>query len=211
MRLLLVSDYTLLREGLRQFLCRLQENIEVLEAASLNQALTKLDRHRNISFLLLCGQSRFDTWEALDTLRGHSNNVPVCLLSESENYSTVRQALAVGAKGVISYNASPHVLAEALRSVLNGNIYLPPESAIQNPKQSPPDSQPNQSPAGGIRLTQRQREVLALIQYGQSNKQIARSLSLAEGTVKIHCMAIFRELGVKNRTQAALRAEQFLG
>ncbi len=60
-------------------------------------------------------------------------------------------------------------------------------------------------------LTPRQYDVLSLLMQGKSNKEIARDLQLSEGTVKIHCMAIFRELGVSNRTQAAIRAEQLLG
>ena len=107
MKLLLVCEHTLLREGLRHLLLRLDSKIKIFEAADFGQALDALHSHDDISLTLLSSQlSDFDSWAALEILREHHAKVPVVLLSEDEDYGTVRRAWVAGAQGFISRSAS---------------------------------------------------------------------------------------------------------
>lgn len=100
---------------------------------------------------------------------------------------------------------------DTARSTVAGLLssFLPAGNAVEGLPRTMPAPNQERPETLGYRLTPRQQDVLYLIREGQSNKQIARALDLSEGTVKIHCMAIFRELGVSNRTQAAILAEKF--
>lgn len=121
----------------------------------------------------------------------------------------MRKALDLGAAGYIPKSAGIEVMLSALRLVLVGGIYVPPDLLR---KAAPPgitevvDAAAELSPDS---LTSRQQEVLRLLGEGKSNKEIARQLDLSENTVKIHVTAVLKALGVNNRTKAAVVARQF--
>ncbi len=126
------------------------------------------------------------------------------VLSSSEDADDVRRALAAGALGYVPKSAPPRTLLSALQLVLAGDVYVPPLLLG-----TPPLSARGVSAAadGQARLTERQVDVLRLVCRGASNKEIARELALSDKTVKAHVTAIFRALGVVNRTQAATAAQ----
>jgi DNA-binding NarL/FixJ family response regulator len=133
-------------------------------------------------------------------------DLPLVILSASESKQDISQALDAGALGYVLKSSPSKVILHALKLVLSGGIYIP---AILN--ESSPNIQPNaalQTNKSSIALTTRQMEVLSCLLQGMPNKTIARSLELTEGTVKIHLAAIFRALGVNNRTEAVITARQ---
>jgi DNA-binding NarL/FixJ family response regulator len=124
----------------------------------------------------------------------------VVILSASNLRSDVQRALDIGAVGFIHKDITAAVILNAIRMILSGGIYVPP-----NLMNSP---QENNSKKIIQALTPRQRQVLIRLAAGDSNKVIAAEMGLSEATVKMHITAIFKHLGVSNRTQAALEAEK---
>ena len=210
MKILVVDDHPLIREAMRSVLKQLDPAIEVLEAGDCESALTIADREPELGLVLLDlrlpGISGLD---GLEVLRERHANVPVVVLSASEDRSEVMRALDLGAMGYIPKTQPSNVMISALKLVLSGGVYLPAEvmslstapAPVANENDGAYDSKAHASQLG---LTPRQAEVLALLIQGKPNKLICRDLNLAEGTVKIHVAAILKALGVMNRTQAVV-------
>jgi two-component system, NarL family, nitrate/nitrite response regulator NarL len=133
--------------------------------------------------------------------------LPVIILSSSENPADVRAALANGALGYVPKSAAEHTLLTAIRVVINGDIYVPPFVLLAAKTAQFPDPRNAQGSDRPI-LTDRQIEVLRRISAGQLNKVIAVELGLSEKTVKVHITAIFRALNVTNRSQASAVARE---
>jgi DNA-binding NarL/FixJ family response regulator len=146
-------------------------------------------------------------FELLCELRHDFPQLPVVVLSATEDRDTVMRAINDGAMGFIPKTSRTEVLIAALRLVFSGGVYLPPSAFSM---QSGPMTAESRLPAPATRsprevgLTERQAQVLALLVQGKSNKLICRALDLAEGTVKIHVTAILRALNVSNRTEAVV-------
>jgi two-component system, NarL family, nitrate/nitrite response regulator NarL len=128
------------------------------------------------------------------------------VLSSSEDPNDVRLALKSGACGYVPKSASPQNILSALRLVLAGEIYVPPLMLDFDPTTA--DVSSRAALELGERLTERQTEVLRQLCRGLSNKEISRALDLSEKTTKSHVTAIFKALGVVNRTQAASAARR---
>lgn len=206
MKILVVDDHPLILEALKQVLRDLDPAIEVIEARDAEQALDQAASHEGISLVLLdLTLPHKHGFELLAELRERSPDVPVVVLSATEDRETVMRAISDGAMGFIPKTSKTEVLVAALRLVFSGGVYLPP-SAFAAPA-SPRVTEPR-PPMPATRspreagLTERQSQVLALLVQGKSNKLICRALDLAEGTVKIHVTAILRALNVSNRTEA---------
>jgi DNA-binding NarL/FixJ family response regulator len=208
MKILVVDDHPLILEALKQVLRDLDPDIEILEARDASQALDQATRHPELSLLLLDltlpGKHGF---ELLSELRLNFPQLPVVVLSATEDRDTVMRALNDGAMGFIPKTSKTEVMIAALRLVFSGGVYLPPcaFSAVNTPNAAETriSASPSRSPRD-VGLTERQAQVLALLVQGKSNKLICRALDLAEGTVKIHVTAILRTLGVCNRTEAVV-------
>lgn len=209
MKYLLVDDHALIREAMRSVLRDLNADAEFLEAADSRQAMALVDQHEDLSLILLDLQlPDRDGLELLADLRERYPAIPIVMLSAINDRDTVTKALDAGAAGFIPKTQSREILLGALRLVLAGGIYIPPQalghSASAAALSAPPAAMaPRPSPAE-LGLTQRQVEVLALVMQGKSNKLICRALDLAEPTVKNHVSAILKALGVSNRTEAVL-------
>jgi DNA-binding NarL/FixJ family response regulator len=132
--------------------------------------------------------------------------VPVIVLSSSEDPRDVSLALKSGAFGYVPKSASPRNILSALRLVLSGEVYVPPLMLELAPSLAGESGQAMSEASG--RLTERQTEVLRQLCRGLSNKEISRALDLSEKTTKSHITAIFKALGVVNRTQAASAARR---
>jgi DNA-binding NarL/FixJ family response regulator len=207
MKFLVVDDHMLIREALRGVIIELQSDAVVLEAGTCGQAMSLIPQHADLALILLDLQlPDRDGFAALAELRERHPAIPVVMLSAFNNRDNVVKALDGGALGFIPKTGSRELLLSALRLILAGGIYIPPDILTRAPAATTAADQPaprRPSPAE-LGLTQRQVDVLALMMQGKNNKLICRALNLAEPTVKNHVSAILKALGVSNRTEAVL-------
>lgn len=216
MKILLVDDHPLFREGLALLLVRLEDGLELLQAGTCEQALPLCETHPDIGLVLLdLNLGGMHGFEGLALLRSGHPGIPVVVMSSEEDQSTVRRAIDLGAMGFIPKSSSSEVMLGALRLVLAKGIYLPPAvlkgelgrevSRAALPRQAEKDR--TISPAS-LGLTPRQCEVLYLVLQGKPVKLICREMELGETTVKGHISAVLRALNVTTRTQAIVAAHR---
>lgn len=208
MKILLVDDHVLIREAMRSVLREIDGSASVYEAQSGREADDLIARNEDIALVLLdLRLPDRDGLEMLSDLRKKHPAIAVVMLSAFCDRENVLKSLAVGAQGFIAKTATRDVLLGALRLVLAGGVYIPPEILDRAPEPAPqPGPNPDRhgpTPAE-LGLTERQLDVLALMMEGKSNKLICRHLDLAEPTVKNHVSAILKALDVNNRTEAVL-------
>jgi DNA-binding NarL/FixJ family response regulator len=206
MKVLLVDDHVLVREAMRGVITQLQPDASVMEAATCRDGLSVVQQHADVGLVMLdLNLPDRNGLDALEELRDRYPATAVVMLSGANDRESVSAALAKGALGFIPKSASREVLVSAIRLVLAGGIYIPPEILDSNPVTAPAPEVSRRS-ATELGLTPRQLDVLALMMEGKSNKLICRTLHLAEPTVKNHVSAILKALGAANRTEAALAA-----
>lgn len=209
MNILLVDDHTLFREALHHVLNQLDAQVVILEAANVEEAAQLISRPRILDLILLdIDLPGVDGLTALPSLRELSPTVPVVVLSGSETSQHVKRALDNGAVGYIPKSCSSHEMLAALRIVLQGDVYIPPRLLGKLGPTALSLSASGENNPSQTLLTSRQIEVLELMARGLPNKSIARTLAVAEGTVKLHVAAIMRTLGVHNRTEAVMEASR---
>lgn len=209
MKILVADDHPLLREALAQVLRELDSEVTVIEAVD-GEAVRRLAaEHPDLDLVLLdiCLPD-VSGLELFDELRGDYPALPLVALSALDDPRTVKTVLAGGALGYVPKSSSHPVMVNALRLVLAGGRYLPPELiADERVSVSGRGTSLGTRAAVSVEelgLTERQRQVLALMAQGKSNKLICRELGLAETTVKIHVTAVLRALKVTSRTQAVV-------
>jgi DNA-binding NarL/FixJ family response regulator len=210
LKVLTVDDHPLTREALGQVLALVAPRIEMFEADNLAAACARLAADPDIRLVVL-DPSLPDAngVDALKPILEASPQALVLVLADRDDPATARAALAAGAHGFISRRAPTRVLVEAMRLVLAGGIYIPPEAlradTAPNRARTVPPANPDVSAAASqkpLGLTPRQLDVLSHLVQGKPNKLICRALDLREGTIKTHIAAIYRALGVVNRTEA---------
>jgi DNA-binding NarL/FixJ family response regulator len=195
-RVLLIDDHPVVRQGLRTFL-ELQDDITIVgEAADGTSGVAAAEELRPDVVLLDLRMPGSDGLDALHGLREHANPARVLVITSFTEPAAVLPAVRAGAAGYVYKDVGPHALVAAIRSVHAGHVLLHPDVARLLAADEP----------AATELTAREREVLAEVARGRSNREIARALSLSEKTVKTHVSAILSKLGVQDRTQAALRA-----
>ncbi len=202
MKLLVVDDHPLMRDGIVALLAQFGPDTVVLQAGDATSALKAIAAHADLDAVILdLGLPGMGGMRALTEFGRVRPDVPVVVVSASEDARDAREALAKGALGYVPKSAGQRTLLSAIRLVLDGELYVPP-LLLSDP---PPAGFESRGEAGPQRaaLTDRQIEVLRRLSQGQPNKTIARELGLSEKTVKAHITAIFRALNVVNRTQAA--------
>ena len=216
MKILLVDDHVLFREGIALLLRSLVADDSLYQAGTCEAALAIVAEDPSIELVLmdihLPGTSGIN---AISLLRAQFPRIPVVGLSSSDDKQTILDAIDAGAMGFIPKSSSSAVLFAALQLVLSKGIYIPPDVFLRErgvagtlPPRAAADNSP---PSGGatpadLGLTPRQSEVLFLILQGKSAKAICRDLSLSTSTVKIHTSAALRALNVTTRTQAVIAA-----
>ena len=202
-RLLIADDHPLFRLALMQALRDVVPEAELLEAGSLAQAREQLDTGGVDLVLLDLHLPDSHGLMGLTSLRAEHPDVVVAMISAHDDPHTIRRALAYGASAFIPKRSDVARLREALRAVLDGEDYVPPElrDAV---RASPPSAQDSHTAARLASLTPQQFKVLVRVAEGQLNKQIADALGISERTVKAHLSALFDKLGVRNRTQAGV-------
>jgi DNA-binding NarL/FixJ family response regulator len=196
MKVLVVDDHPLIREALRNVLVELDPSCELLESADSAGALRIAAARADIDLVLLdLNLPDTDGFATLEALRRRRPATAVVMLSAQNDHQLVTRSIALGAAGYIPKSTSHEVMVSALRLVCSGGMYLPPEVlAGAGPRLADPQ------------LTARERQVLALMLEGKSNKRISNQLGMAETTVKNHVTAILKALGATNRTEAVVAA-----
>jgi len=208
MKLLVVDDHPLFRDGLAALLRQANPETQVFQAcdgeAGMEMAQSRGDLDAVFVDLMMPGLAGE---AAVKEFARRRPELPVIVLSSSENPSDVKRVLNAGALGYIPKSASPQTVLSALQLVLTGNIYVPPFLAHAPEEGGNPPSIAAKSLAL-TQLTERQVDVLKLVRDGLANKEISARLGIAEKTVKAHVAAIFKTLNVVNRTQAANAARE---
>lgn len=204
LKILVVDDHALVREGLRQVLKGLDEQVEVLEAPHCGRAFELAALHPDLDLVLLDYHlPDMNGLEALEVFGRDHPELPIVMLSGSINPRVMRQVLAKGAAGFLTKSGLSQELLAALRLVLAGQVYMPPDLTLEPAMVDHEEAGAADAPP---QLTPRQEEVLALLLDGRSNKEISLKLELADETTKNHVTAILRAFGVKTRIQAVLAA-----
>jgi two-component system nitrate/nitrite response regulator NarL len=202
MKLLVVDDHAILRHGLVALLQQFEQGAEVLQASETAEGLRLLEANPDLDVVFLdLNMPEQGGMDAIPVFVKRCPQLPVIVLSSSEDPNDVRLALKSGACGYVPKSASPKNILSALRLVLSGEIYVPP--LMLDPSPAPIGEGRRAALDAGERLTERQTEVLRQLCRGLTNKEISRALDLSEKTTKSHITAIFKVLGVVNRTQAA--------
>lgn len=182
-----------------------EEPVEAFEASDFTQALSHVRATPAIDIALIdLSMPGMDGFSAIGAIRRAAPDIYLVVVSALEDPQAVRRALDAGAHGYICKSAGSASMMKGIRSVLQGDTFVSPNIAV-------PDTliqTQGEFDAERLRnlLTPRQRDVLAMLRQGKSNKEIARDLNLAEITVKLHVTAILRSLNCENRTQAAILA-----
>ncbi len=202
-RVLIVDDHPVVREGLQLFLAEETSDIELVgQAADGEEAVRLAARLRPDVLLMDLVMPGVDGIESIRRLRALGVESRVLVLTTFAEDELVRQAIQAGATGYLLKDVAQQDLVQAIRDAARGRPTLHPDAQERLIRQiaAPPPPSPLDN------LTDREREVLALIARGKSNKEIATSLFLSVGTVKGYVSAILGKLGVSDRTQAALVA-----
>lgn len=205
-RILVIEDHTLVREGLLLALKALDEAggpVEVLGAKDADDAAVLLNANDDFDLVLLDLMLPGTSGMAyLGVIRKRHPHIPVVILSALDDGETVMKAIRQGAAGFVSKASPTDTLLGALREVLAGEIWLPPEYRDMSGKR-----RRAKTVAERFGLTKSQARVLELLAEGKTNREIGELLDVTEGTVKIHVSAIFKALNVSNRSQALLVAQ----
>lgn len=207
MRLVLADDHTLVRESLREFLGRLDDEVVISEAADLAGAEAAAAESPPPDLIILdLVMPGMDGLAGLRRMRERYPDIPIVVLSGSVNRGDIASAFSCGACGFVPKTMGVKALLGALRLVLAGEKYIPP--LMLDPGGEPAREAENPLADRLAILTPREQEVLNLLMRGLPNKAIARELGGAEITVKVHLKSIFRKLDVANRAQAIIAAQK---
>jgi DNA-binding NarL/FixJ family response regulator len=209
-RLLLVDDQKLMREGLRTLL-ELEPDLKVVgEAEDGEAALEAYATHQPDVTLMDIRMPGMDGVEATWRLRERWPQARVIILTTFDDDEYIFEGLRAGALGYLLKDVSGQELAEAIRTVAAGGALIEPSVARKVVAEFARLAPPARPPEAGLAepLSEREREVLRLLALGLSNREIATRLSLAPGTVKNYVTNILQKLGVRDRTQAAVRARE---
>jgi DNA-binding NarL/FixJ family response regulator len=197
MDVLLVDDHPILHDTLAAVVRSVVPQAHVHSEMDLVNAISQARQLRTLELVLLdLGLPGFSGIEALERFHKALPRARVAIVSASEDAASVRAALDAGAVGYLPKTLQPKVMADALRLILNGGIYVPPQAMGAVP---PPRKLPSLADLG---VTERQADVLKLVAKGLSNLEIARTLNISENTVKQHAHAAYKALGVSSRTEA---------
>ena len=209
MKILIVDDHALVRRGMGHVVRESFPDAEIVEAGNAAEALDAMATGVDVA-LVDVRMPDADGLELLHEMKAGWKDVPVIMLTSFDHAHYVRRALAEGAAGYMLKDATPEDLAQAITVAISGGGNVLSPRVIQNLFEATDNGRRTRTATAPHRphgsLTQRETDILALLAEGKSNRDISRALFLSEKTVKAHLAAIFRKLGVTNRTQAAMAA-----
>ena len=202
MKLLVVDDQAIVRQGIAALLVHDDPRAVVLEAADAAAGLALAASHADLDAVFLdLAMPGVDGMTAIAEFARRRPDVPIIVLTASDDAANVRQAFERGALGYVPKTASSQTLLAALRLVLSGEAFVPALLL----REGAPSGVAARPVAGG--LTARQGEVLGCLAQGLSNKAIGRRLGISEKTVKAHMTGLFRCLGAASRAEAVSKAQ----
>lgn len=226
MKVLIADDHRLIVEGVKTKLSELGQHVECVVAMDLEEFARAVHPDAGLDLAIIdIAMPGTHGHEHIAQMRTLAPDVPVIVLSGSEDLEQIRALLDLGVQGFIPKAYSPDVMLSAVRLVLAGGVYVPQMllAGMQARGMLPGDGVPvaiarDATPADpersldGLRqiLTSRQIDVMLLLSQGKPNKLIARDLGISEGTVKIHLAAIFRALNVRNRVEAVVASRKLM-
>jgi DNA-binding NarL/FixJ family response regulator len=211
MKILVIDDHVLIRQAMHGVLKKVKRDAVLLEAPNSTEAMQIIAANPDIDIILLdLTLPDRDGFSVFNELREQHPDIAIVVLSAVSDPDKVKKALERGARGYIPKAAQGDVILNALRLIISGGTYIPPEILAAYELMPASSQQVSrgqlQSQPGNIGLTDRQTEVLALMMQGKNNKTICRMLNLAEPTVKNHVTAILRALNASSRTEAVIVA-----
>ncbi|MEP7032544.1 MAG: response regulator transcription factor [Actinomycetota bacterium] len=210
MKILIVDDHALVRRGMGHVVRECFTEAEVVEAGNAVEAIEVMTSDNVNVALVDVRMPDSDGLELLHQMKERWPETPVIMLTSFDHAQYVRRALAEGAAGYMLKDATPEDLEQAIKVAISGGGNVLSPRVIQNLFESMDGPGRGENGDSGHRpiasLTQRETDILALLAEGMSNRDISRGLFLSEKTVKAHLAAVFRKLGVTNRTQAAMAA-----
>lgn len=218
-RIVIADDHGLYRRGLRLALMAGIPSAEIFEASCFDAAVNLLEEQASIDLAILdLNMPGLFHQEVLSDFMAAYPDTRFAIVSGDDSRSEILTALSIGLHGYIVKSQSDEEVVLAVNEILAGRIYVPSllsrTSADQRSHAPPPPvqnaSRRHEGSGDVARLTSRQKDVLKLMAEGYSNKEIARNLDIAEATTKIHAAAVLRELGVRNRTEAAVLLQSWL-
>ena len=204
-KIIIADDHPLFRGALRRSIEDFLPEVEIGEANGLDQLGELLTKDREVDLVLLdLTMPGVQGFSGLIYLRAQYPEVPIMIVSATEDAVVIRRAVEFGASGFIPKSLDSDGIANAVRTVLSGDIWAPPDVDLQGGD--------DQDVLDLVRrmgkLTPQQMRVLMMLSEGLLNKQIAYELSVSEATVKAHVSAILQKLGVDSRTQAVIAASK---
>jgi len=213
----LIGDgHPVARLGLARVIASCKDDVHCLEAGSFSECVDALRNSQQFDLAVIDMTMKDMAWEdGLRQLRELSDGLPIIATSSGEPRADIFRMIEFGASGFVPKSADEEQLSKAINLVLSGAVYLP-RSVISGGEGGDAASRLDGMSNGTISevtmpmLTKRQREVLKLLAEGKRNGEIAEILGTSEFTVRVHVSAILKGLGVANRTQAALKAQDVL-
>jgi DNA-binding NarL/FixJ family response regulator len=200
-RIVIVDDHPLFRGALRQAIGSSLSRSEILEAASLDELTELLSNAKDVDLILLdLTMPGVQGLSGLVYLRSAHPEVPVVIVSASEDHATIRRAIEFGAAGYVPKSQPVDNIRAAVRTVLDGGVWTPPDIDLGGST----DNETRDLVERLSTLTPQQVRVLMMLGEGLLNKQIAYRLNVSEATIKAHVSAILQKLGVDSRTQAVI-------
>lgn len=208
-QILIADDHPLVRGALKQALSTELDNVTLHEAGSLHEAIDRIEaRKGDIDLVLLdLHMPGMNGFTGLFTLRASYPDIPVSIVSASQELPVVRRSIEYGASAFVPKSAPVEQIGLAVRTVLDGGMWMP-DWAREAMENGPEDDEATDLAEKIGQLTPQQLRVLNMLTEGKLNKQIAYELDVTEATVKAHVSAILRKLSVHSRTQAVIIARE---
>ncbi|MCH8497064.1 MAG: response regulator transcription factor [Marinobacter sp.] len=205
-QIIIADDHPLFRAALRQAVSQAVPEADVVEVDSIKALQAAVDLHPGADLVLLdLNMPGAHGFSGLVFMRGQYPGLPVVVVSGAEELQVMRRAIDYGASGFIPKSAPLPTITQAIRDVLQGDVWLP-EGVAERLERVQSDVTDISDRLAS--LTPQQFRVLGMLAEGLLNKQIAYDLEVSEATVKAHITAVFRKLGVRNRTQAVIAIQQ---
>jgi DNA-binding NarL/FixJ family response regulator len=206
-RIVIADDHPMVQAALRSALVAVLPDLELIACRSVDEVIEVLagDRHEVDLVLLDLTMPGTDGFAGLFLLHAHHPTLPVAIVSAKQDGETIRKAITFGASGYIPKSLDLPEMVEAIRCILDGEVWTPSRFGISTA--ADPDAAFSARLAS---LSSQQLRILTRIVDGKLNKQIAGELEIAEQTVKVHVSTILKKLGVVSRTQAAVLCERLL-
>lgn len=206
--LVIVDDHPLFRDALRQALSDSIRDLNISETGSLDGLSNALEQNSETDLVLLdLAMPGVKGLSGLMYLRAQYPEIPVVVVSANEDPAAIRRCIEFGASGFVPKSLPVETIRDAIRSVLDGDVWIPPDLDLGEVG----DGETSDLVARLATLTPQQVRVLMMLSEGLLNKQIAYKLGVSEATIKAHVSAILQKLGVDSRTQAVIAVNKIEG